>query len=168
MKHILYAITIVGIFCAPVVIMNCNRGGTVVAADKSTEDENAKPDSSTPQITFTLNVITNKDTVVFELNTSTAAKDLYGQLPLTIAVEDFGSNEKIFYPPEKLGTTNTPLAEAAKAGTLAYYAPWGDVVMFYNNFSSAPGLYKLGNAISGTEHIENLTGTILIIKGAAK
>ena len=69
---------------------------------------------------------------VFELNNSQAAKELYEQIPLTITVENYGSNEKIFYPPKKLHTTDTPLANA-QFGTLAYYAPWGDVVMFYDN-----------------------------------
>jgi hypothetical protein len=29
----------------------------------------------------------------------------------------------------------------ARTGTLAYYAPWGDVVMFYKEFGTASGLY---------------------------
>ena len=41
-------------------------------------------------------------TTVFELNESLAARDLYAQLPLSIKVEDYSDNEKIFYPPKKL------------------------------------------------------------------
>jgi len=105
----------------------------------------------------------NVNTTVFELNKSQAAKELYEQLPLTVSVENYGNDEKIFYPPKKLNTTNTPLADA-QFGTLAYYAPWGDVVMFYGKFGSASGLYELGNAISGSEHIKNISGTIQIKK----
>jgi hypothetical protein len=72
-------------------------------------------------------------------------------------------NEKIFYPPEKLNTTDTPQADA-QVGTLAYYAPWGNVVMFYGNFGSAPGLYALGHAISGSAHIREMSGKIQIEK----
>lgn len=36
--------------------------------------------------------------IIFELNESTAASDLYGQLPLSVEIEDFSDNEKIFYP----------------------------------------------------------------------
>jgi hypothetical protein len=110
-----------------------------------------------------ISVKANGKTTVFELNNSPAARELYAQLPLSIKVENYSNNEKIFYPPEKLNTTDTPQADA-RVGTLAYYAPWGDVVMFYGSFGSAPGLYGLGHAISGSEYIQGMSGTIRIEK----
>jgi len=109
-----------------------------------------------------IRVESNGQSTVFELNGSSAAEELYAQLPLDIKVEDFGGNEKIFYPPQKLKTTDTPLVTGAKAGTLAYYAPWGDVVMFYKKFGSAPGLYELGQAISGEERIRGMSVSLQI------
>jgi len=103
----------------------------------------------------------NGQTIIFQLNNSNAAKELYAQLPLGIKVEDYGGKEKIFYPPKKLNTEHTPLANST-AGNLAYYAPWGDVVMFYQDFGKATGLYELGYAISGAEYIRDLSGTISI------
>ena len=100
-------------------------------------------------------------TVVYELNDSAAADSLYEQLPITADVEDFSTNEKIFYPPQELDTTGTPLAEGG-AGTLAYYEPWGDVVMFYGSYSRNSSLYELGQAVSGEELIEQMSGTITI------
>jgi hypothetical protein len=100
-------------------------------------------------------------TTVFELNSSGAAKDLFAQLPLTIKVENYSNNKKIFYPPKRLNTTNAPLDDA-RAGNLAYYAPWGDVVMFYGSFGSASGLYELGHAVSGSEYIKGTPGIIQI------
>lgn len=111
-----------------------------------------------------ISVESNGNTTIYELNNSGASKDLLSQLPLEIAVENYSHDEKIFYPPNKLSTNNTPLASNAVAGTLAYYAPWGDVVMFYKDFGSAGGLYELGTVISGKEHIINMSGTILINK----
>lgn len=102
----------------------------------------------------------NGNVVVFELNDSPAATDLYRQLPLAVAVEDYSTNEKIFYP-EALDVTDTPTANTG-IGTLAYYAPWGDVVMFYGEYSENPNLYALGQAVEGTDQIRNLTGTIQI------
>ncbi|WP_319582537.1 cyclophilin-like fold protein [uncultured Pseudodesulfovibrio sp.] len=112
--------------------------------------------------TMQITVKANGKTIVFELNDSQAAKDLYAQLPLDIEVENYSSNEKIYYPPKKLGTANTPLVKGAKAGTLAYYAPWGDVVMFYGTFGSASGLYELGKAVQGGNDIPSLSGTLRI------
>lgn len=104
------------------------------------------------------------NTIIYELNGSTAASDLYKQLPLTTEVENFSSNEKIFYPTNELSTENTNRADSGGAGVLAYYAPWGDVVMFYDSFSSASGLYELGRAIEGSNQIKNLTGEITVEK----
>ena len=98
---------------------------------------------------------------VYELNHSPAAQSLLAQLPLTTQVEDYSTNEKIFYPEEGLDTSDTPLAQAG-AGTLAYYEPWGDVVFFYGDYSENPGLFELGQAVSGGDLISQMSGTITI------
>lgn len=99
-------------------------------------------------------------TIKFELNDSDAAKDLVSQLPLTTKVENYSDDEKIFYP-DKLRQTNTPFSHGHR-GDLALYAPWGDVVMFYKDFSSAPGLYNLGYCVSSEDEITQLTGNITV------
>ena len=145
MKRIL-SVFIVGVMiCTLVVVINI----------EGTASEN--------KTAMQISVKANGKTTVFELNNSPAARDLYAQLPLSIKVENYSSNEKIFYPPKKLNTTDTPQADA-QVGTLAYYAPWGDVVMFYGRFGSAAGLYELGHAISGSEYIPGMSGTIQIQK----
>lgn len=99
--------------------------------------------------------------VIYALNDSPAAGALYAQLPLTIAVEDYSTNEKIFYPPQTLDTSGTPLA-AGGTGTLAYYASWGDVVMFYGGFSENSSLFQLGQVVSGGELVSEMSGTVTI------
>ena len=118
-----------------------------------TEEENVE----TSQISVTCGDMQ----VVYELNDSPTAQGLLSQLPLTVEVEDFSTNEKVFYPPQELDTSDTPLAEGG-AGTLAYYAPWGDVVLFYDSFSANGSLYELGEAASGAEDISQMTGTITV------
>ena len=76
-------------------------------------------------------------------------------------VEDYSTNEKIFYPPQELDVSDAPQAGGA-VGTLAYYAPWGDIVMFYDDASPASGLYILGQAVSGSEYIAEMSGLIEI------
>lgn len=99
--------------------------------------------------------------VVYELNDSEAAKALAAQLPLELEVSDFSDNEKVFYPPESLPTAGAPMARGGR-GVLAYYRPWGDVVMFYDSFSSNSALYELGHAISGQDAIGGLAGRISV------
>ncbi|GAB6904259.1 hypothetical protein JCM12296A_00930 [Desulfosarcina cetonica] len=129
--------------------------------------EKNEPNASETKTAMQISVKANGKTTVFELNGSPAARDLYAQLPLSVTVKNYSDNEKIFYPPKKLNTADTPQADA-QAGTLAYYAPWGDVVMFFGRFGSAAGLYELGNAVSGSESIQGMSGTIRIEKGAAR
>lgn len=81
---------------------------------------------------------------------------------LEIEVEDYGGKEKIYYPPKKLNTSTTPLVKSVHPSTLACYAPWDDVVMFYAGFGSASGLYELGEALKGAESIRSLSGTLRI------
>lgn len=99
--------------------------------------------------------------IIFELNDSSAARSLYEQLPLTLETENFSSNEKTFYP-KKLDVSDTPLAKSDGRGVLAYYEPWGDVVMFYDSFSPNSSLYELGKASRGADEIENLSGEIKV------
>lgn len=101
----------------------------------------------------------NGAVIEFAINDSQAAKDLYAQLPVSVEVENFSNNEKIFYPQNELDVSDAPVAEGG-AGTLAYYAPWGDVVMFYGSFSSNGSLYELGEAVNGAEMISTLSGTV--------
>ena len=102
-----------------------------------------------------------ENTVVYALNDGSAADSLYAMLPLTIGVEDYSTNEKIFYPEKGLDTSDSPLAQAG-AGTLAYYEPWGDVVFFYGDYNENPGLFELGQAVSGGELVNAMSGTITI------
>ena len=120
-----------------------------------------QPQQQEGEMPMHISVTASGSTVVFELNDNQAARGLYEQLPMTVAVENFSNNEKIFYPPEELDTSDAPLAEGG-AGTLAYYAPWGDVVMFYDEYSENSSLYELGQAVSGGELVGQLSGTIMI------
>lgn len=135
--------------------------GTTAAAPETAE-ESTGTSSDSARNTISLHLTTEDGTVIeYALNDSQAAADLYSQLPLTIEVEDYSTNEKIFYPPEELDTGDAPEA-AGGAGVLAYYEPWGDVVMFYDDFGTASGLYELGMVTSGSENISELSGSVRI------
>ena len=121
------------------------------------ETENTSDSKSAGRISIEY----NGNTIIFELNNSQAAQDLYDQLPLSVESEDYSDNEKIFYPSEDLNVSDAPEAEGG-AGVLAYYEPLGDVVMFYDDFDSSSSLYELGRVVSGSEWIEDMSGTIEI------
>lgn len=134
--------------------------------ETSSQTENSGTDAETENTSDSksagrISIEYNGNTIIFELNNSQAAQDLYDQLPLSVESEDYSDNEKIFYPSEDLNVSDAPEAEGG-AGVLAYYEPWGDVVMFYDDFDSNSSLYELGRAVSGSEWIEDMSGTIEI------
>ncbi len=131
--------------------------------DSSAQEENGgensqgSPENSTMRISVTDGV----HTVVFACNNSRAAASLLAQLPLTTKVEDYLDNEKIFYP-EPLDITGAIDAPGGGRGTLAYFSPWGNVVMYYGDYGRYKGLFVLGEALSGAEQIERLSGEITV------
>lgn len=129
-------------------------GSTAGAPVSAPVEEDAMADGRAITVTC------GEATVTYQLNDSSAASALLAQLPLTLEVDDFSDNEKIFYPPEGLDVAGAPLAESGEAGTLAYYEPWGDVVMFYGPFSPSGALYELGRAVDGAGAISGLSGAI--------
>lgn len=142
-------------------IEHMSENVTIEKEEAAESTENFSEEIPQEEDSMQIRVESNGNTIVFELNDSQAARELYEQLPLSIEVEDYSTNEKIFYPPEELDVSDAPLAEAG-AGTFAYYAPWGDVVMFYAEFGGAGGLYELGEVISGEEYISQLSGSIQV------
>ena len=138
-----------------------NVAGTETESQTMTESPTKDVDSMEQEETvMRISVKSEQYEIIYELNNSTAANELYAQLPLTTEVEPFSNNEMTFYP-EKLDVTGTPFSDG-EPGSLSYYEPWGDVVMFYASCTPNNSLYELGKAVSGAEHIENLSGTITV------
>ena len=85
------------------------------------------------------------------LNDSSAARDFLKLLPLTLTLEDYSRTEKISYLPRKLTMENEPAGIDPMVGNLAYYAPWGNIAIFYRDFGYSTGLILLGRLDSGID-----------------
>lgn len=94
--------------------------------------------------------IEGQNPVTATLDSSPATLDLIKQLPLTLELKDYAGTEKIAYPPHKLSTENSAKAYAGKAGDITYYAPWGNLAIFYKDSDAglANGLIYLGKLAS--------------------
>ena len=116
-----------------------------------------------------INVTDGTHSVTFELNETSAAQSLYGMLPITKEVQNYSTNEKIFYPETAISYGSDCIEEDCPAGTLALFSPWGNVVMYYGAASKYTGLYVLGHAVAGKDQISELTGNITVTQvGLAK
>lgn len=91
------------------------------------------------------------------------AKDFLSLLPITLTLEDYNRTEKIGYPPRKLSAAGAPPGVDPSVGDIAYYAPWGNLAIFYEDFGYSRGLIGLGRIDSGIETLSvpgSLTVTI--------
>ena len=80
-----------------------------------------------------------------------ATRDFISLLPLTLTLEDFAGTEKISYLPKRLSTVGAPSGSDPSVGDIAYYAPWGNLAIFYGDSGYASGLVILGKIDCGIE-----------------
>ena len=85
------------------------------------------------------------------LTTNGTAKDFLSLLPMTLTLDDYAATEKIAYLPRKLSTAGAPAGSDPSVGDIAYYAPWGNLAIFYRDSRYARGLIPLGRIDSGIE-----------------
>ena len=109
-----------------------------------------------------INVTDGSHSVTFELNGTSAARALYDMLPVTKEVQNYSTNEKIFYPETAINYGSDCIEDDCPAGTLALFSPWGNVVMYYGDAGKYNGLYVLGEAVEGADQISELSGNITV------
>jgi len=93
----------------------------------------------------------NGNAVTATLIDNATARDFLRLLPVTLTLEDYASTEKINYLPRKLSTAGAPAGSDPSVGDIAYYAPWGNLAIFYKDFGYSKGLIQLGRVDSGME-----------------
>ena len=85
------------------------------------------------------------------LDDSEASRDFASLLPLVLTLEDYASTEMIAYLPRKLSTATAPGGAHAETGDFSYYAPWGNLALFYRPSAYADGLVRLGKIDSNVD-----------------
>jgi hypothetical protein len=88
------------------------------------------------------------------LDDSQAAQAFAAQLPLSVSLKDYASTEKIADLPKKLSTQGSAPGYEPRAGDIAYYAPWGNLAIFYKGFSYSTGLVRLGKIDGDVQALE--------------
>jgi hypothetical protein len=122
------------------------RGATDIEAQqpvRRTSDQQAR--------TMKIRIEIEGTSVTATLDDTEAARDFASLLPLTMTLEDYNSTEKIAYLPRKLSTRGAPPGSDPDVGDIAYYAPWGNLAIFYRDFGYSTGLVKLGSIDAGVE-----------------
>jgi hypothetical protein len=91
-----------------------------------------------------INIRVGNEVVTATLIDSKTTQDFISLLPLTLTLEDYANTEKISDLPRRLSTEDAPPGSDPSVGDIAYYAPWGNLAMYYNDFGYSNGLVILG------------------------
>lgn len=98
-----------------------------------------------------IRLIINGRSITATLIDSPTTRDFISLLPLTLTLEDYAGTEKIAYLSRKLSREDAPEGYDPSVGDITYYAPWGNLALFYKDFGYAKGLIKLGSIDKGAD-----------------
>ncbi len=100
---------------------------------------------------YTIRMVFDNQEAVAIVRDHPATRDLVARLPLTLNFQDYVGKEKISYLESNLaGDGSSPV----RTGDFAYYAPWGNLALFYRgNGNAGGGLVVLGTIESGKENL---------------
>jgi hypothetical protein len=91
------------------------------------------------------------EVVTATLDDNAASRDFVSLLPLTLTLKDYAETEKVSDLPKRLSTEGAPPGADPSVGDIAYYAPWGNLAIYYRDFGYSNGLVRLGKIDSGAE-----------------
>ncbi|MFB3162500.1 cyclophilin-like fold protein [Neobacillus sp. 179-J 1A1 HS] len=149
---------------------NTEKNNVNDTANKNSNDEQiiSKPDKQNSQDSVTDNegdafmedvkvkLTFNNEVAIVNMYDNPTSRDFLSQLPLTITLEDYSGTEKISYLSKKLSTEEAPSGSDPSVGDFAYYAPWGNLAIYYKDFGYSNGLILLGKIESGLENLEKM------------
>ena len=125
---------------------------TTTGTSSQAAEQTTTPQEDAVQITLDL----DGRSVIATLADNPTAEAFADLLPLTLSVRDFNGTEKIADLPAELTTEGAPDGFTPTAGDLALYAPWGNLAVYYQDYSYSSGLVLLGRLDDGPAAIADL------------
>jgi hypothetical protein len=126
--------------------------GTIALACAKASDAVAQQSPSSQRgRTMKIRMDVEGTVITATLDDNATSRDFVSLLPLTLTLQDYAATEKISDPPRKLSTAGAPPGSDPSIGDISYYAPWGNLALFYRDSGYASGLVKLGKIDSDVE-----------------
>lgn len=120
------------------------------AASLQQYDSTPRKQAVPMKIVFTLN---GAVIATATLDGKDSARDFAALLPLNLTLKDYAATEKIADLPGALSIKGAPEGYKPLAGDISYYAPWGNLAIFYKDGHFSSGLVLLGRLDSGIEAV---------------
>lgn len=140
---------IVALFTLPLIIM---MSLPAFALSNDAQGRHEDPQNRTPT---KIRIVCDQAEIIVSLFDNPASRDFLSQLPLTREFRDFAGAEKIADLPRRLDTSASPTPHEIQ-GDFTYYAPWGNLAIFYRGFGTDSQLYVLGKIESGKEKLASM------------
>ncbi|WP_054028748.1 cyclophilin-like fold protein [Bacillus sp. FJAT-28004] len=100
-----------------------------------------------------IKLILDNEEIIVNMYDNPTSRDFMGRLPVTLSFKEYGGFEKLSVLEEGLSREDAPSGSDPTVGDFAYYAPWKDVNIYYNDWSYSPGLTLLRKIDSGKEEL---------------
>lgn len=113
-----------------------------------------------------IEVIVGSETLSATLDDTPTARDFAALLPMNLELRDYHATEKIADLPRRLDTKDAPASYTPKVGDITYYAPWGNLAIFYKPFQNSAGLIRLGRFDGSIDALLKHATTTVRIKSA--
>lgn len=94
---------------------------------------------------MTITLMIDDKILTAKIEDSPIGRDFLSLLPITLTLNDYASTEKVSNLPKRLNIEKAADGFTPVIGDIAYYAPWGNLAIFYKNFSYSKGLVKIGS-----------------------
>ena len=162
MRHLRSAVVVHGALFA-LLLTACGatpRPGPDSSAAPSTGTRAANAaDATTASADHTAFRVVVGDTVLTgHLFDNAAARDLASQLPLTVTFRDLNAVEKTAPLPRQLIVDGMPAGDDPRVGDLGYWAPDGDLVLYYGDVGYWTGIMRLGEIDGDLQAIARQSG----------
>jgi hypothetical protein len=161
MKRKLSPALILTVAMAGVMALGC--GAAHGADDRAPARETPNEKTSTVRI----RIIVDKETLTATLQENATSRDFVSLLPLKLTLKDYAATEKVSDLPKRLSTEGAPAGSDPEVGDITYYAPWGNLAIFYKDFGYSDRLIILGKIDGDVDTLRTLreaNATIELIK----
>lgn len=101
-----------------------------------------------------IRIILEDQVLTATLENTPAARQFADMLPIDLTLEDYHGIEKVADLPSRLETDDAPEGHKPSMGDITYYAPWGNLAIFYRDFGYSKGLVSLGHIESSLSSLE--------------
>lgn len=143
----------------PLVLIGCMVVGAYAYLQEAHAEQHR--DNQERMSTMKIRLVIRGASINATLFDNSTARDFISLLPMTVTLEDYAATEKITYLPRKLSIKDAPAGIDPSVGDITYYAPWGNLAIFYRDFAYSKGLVKLGRIDSGTGAL-NAPGSVKV------